>query len=232
MKIGIIAHPKEGFVDKYEYPINYVNWVRMSGAVPVVIPFHLPSIQLYKELHEVNGIVLTGGNIETPKYTPQQYTMYLKTIQRCIRKAKEYNDHGVYFPVWGICLGFELLILLETSPQISTLFQNLEVHEHYAESTLQFTSSPSLIKSYFTPTEIKRFGKTRCVIHRHNYVFRRRAYPFIKTVAMNDGYISMFEFKEYPFYGCQFHVEHPYNDASLYISFKLSMFFKEECSKN
>jgi len=230
MKIGIISHPKEG-TDTYDYPTNYANWVRMSGAIPVILPFHLSSIQLYKELHEIDGLVFTGGDIEKPKYTHQQYTTYIKTVQRCLRKAKEYNDHGVYFPVWGICLGFELMLLLETNPSISTLFQNVENHEHYAESTLQFTSS-SVLKSYFTPTEIKRFSRTRCVLHRHNYVFRRRAYPFVKTVAVDNGYISMFEFKEYPFYGCQFHVEHPYNDASLYISYKLSMFLKEECGKN
>ena len=232
MKIGIIAHPQAGCAETYQYPTNYVNWIRMSGAIPVVIPYQITSIQLYKELHEMDGILFTGGDIETPKYTIQQYTTYLKTIQRCIRKAKEYNEHGVYFPLWGICLGFELMILLEESNSISTLFQTIESHEHYAESTLQFTSSPSILKSYFTPTEIKRFKRTRCVIHRHKYAFRKKAYPFLTTVAVDHGYISMFEFKEYPFYGCQFHVEHPYNDASTYISYKLSMFFKEECSKN
>ncbi len=231
MKIGIIAHPQAGSTT-IEYPTHYITWVRMSGAIPVVIPYNLSSVQLYQELHEVSGLVFTGGDIETPQYTHQQYTTYLKTIRRCIKKAKQYNDHGVHFPLWGICLGFELLILLELYTSIDTLFQHIDRYEHYDESTLQFTSSPSLIKSYFTETEQKRFKKIKCVIHRHNYAFKKKDYPFLTTVAVDDGYIDMFEFKHYPFFGCQFHIEHPYHEASTYISYKLSMFFKEECSKN
>ena len=230
MKIGIIAHPQAG--GGIQYPTNYVNWVRMSGANPVIIPYDVPSIQLYTHLHEVNGLVFTGGDIETAKYTKKEYTTYIKTIQKCIHKAKEYNEDGVYFPLWGICLGFELMILLEQNKSIDTLFQDIEPYEYYGESTLQFTQIPNLIRSYFTPTEIKQFKKTRCVIHRHNYGFKKKMYPFLVTVAVDRGYISMVEFKEYPFFGCQFHVEHPYNEASTYISYKLSMFFKEECGKN
>ncbi len=35
-----------------------------------------------------------------------------------IKLAIETNDKGVYFPVWGTCLGFELLhsVLLDLSP--------------------------------------------------------------------------------------------------------------------
>jgi len=178
-------------------------------------------------MNEVSGLVFTGGDIETSKYTKIQYTTYLKTIQRCIRKSKSYNDHGIYYPIWGICLGFELLILLEESDDLPTLFQEVEVREHYSSSSLQFTSAKSRIASYFTPTEIRRFKKTQCVIHRHTYAFKD--YPFLIKVAVDHGYLSMFEFKDYPFYGCQFHVEHPFNDASTYISYKLSMFLKEEC---
>ena len=229
MKIGIIAHPHSN--GDIQYPTNYVRWVRLSGAIPVVIPYNISSVHLYQQMHEVNGLVFTGGDIETPKYTKTQYTEYVKTIQRCIRKAKQYNEHGVYFPIWGICLGFELLILLEEK-KIPDLFNDVEIREHYSSSSLQFTSEKSRLLSYFTPNEIRRFKKTQCVIHRHTYSFKKRTYPFLITTAVDDGYISMFEFKEYPFYGCQFHVEHPFNDASTYISYKLSMFLKEECSKN
>jgi gamma-glutamyl hydrolase len=229
MKIGIIAHPQVG--GDIQYPTNYVHWVRLSGAVPVVIPYNISSIHLYQKMNEVSGLVFTGGDIETSKYTKTQYTTYLKTIQRCIRKSKTYNDHGIYYPIWGICLGFELLLLLEESDDLPNLFQGIEIREHYSSSSLHFTSAKSRITSYFTPTEIRRFKKTQCVIHRHTYSFKKK-HPFLITVALDQGYISMFEFKDYPFYGCQFHVEHPFNDASTYISYKLSMFLKEECSKN
>jgi len=230
MKIGIIAYPQVG--GDIQYPTNYVHWVRLSGAVPIVIPYHIPSIQLHKIMNDVDGLVFTGGDIESSKYSKSQYTTYLRTIQKCIQKAKEYNDNGVYYPLWGICLGFELLILLEEADDISTLFQNVEVREHYSSSSLQFTSARSTLTSYFTAAEIRRFKKTQCVIHRHTYSFKKKEYPFLITTAVDHGYISMFEFKDYPFYGCQFHVEHPFNDASTYISYKLSLFLKEECSKN
>lgn len=226
MKIGILAHPLAGQTDKIKYPARYVNWIRLSGAIPVVFSCY-DSIPL----HEVNGLLLTGGDIEMPKYTRQQYTVYLKAVQRCIRKAKQYNDRGVYFPIWGTCLGFELLIALEISQSISTVFDTMDVCDHYAESTLSFTSVPSSIKSYFTPTELARFKKIRCTNHRHHYGFQRK-FDFLKIVSMDHGFINLFEFKAYPFYGCQFHIEDPFNETSTLLSYQLSLFFKEECGKN
>jgi len=226
MKIGILAHPFAGQLDKIQYPTRYVNWIRLSGAIPVVFSCYEPI-----SLKEVDGLLLTGGDIELPKYTRRQYTIYLKSVQQCIRKAKQYNDRGVYFPIWGTCLGFELMIALETSNSISTLFDTMDVCDHYAEAALSFTSAPSRIKSYFTPTELARFKRVRCANHRHHYGFQRK-FDFLNVVSLDHGYINLVEFKWYPFYGCQFHVEDPFNETSTLLSYQLSKFFKEECSKN
>lgn len=226
MKIGVLSHPREHGGSRY--PTDYVHWVRMSGATAIIIPYDIPRHELYQRIQDVDGIVLTGGDIEMPKYTKTQYTNYVNSVKRCIRKAKEINDRGTCFPVWGTCLGFELLLLLEGVKDVHGLFDRLEMDEHYFPSTLHMSGS-SILKSYFTSAEVQRFKRTRCVIHRHNFVFKGQDYPFVVEVAKEGEYMSMFEFKKYPFFGCQFHVENPFNPASTYISYKLSMFLKESC---
>ena len=63
MQIGIIALPQVGTTDTIIYPTHYAEWVRMSGATPVVISCYVSKKELYTQLQQVNGIVFTGGDI-------------------------------------------------------------------------------------------------------------------------------------------------------------------------
>ena len=52
-------------------------------------------------MKKLNGVLLPGGGANIDNDSP-----YLNTIRNIIKIAKEMNDNGDYFPVFGICLGF------------------------------------------------------------------------------------------------------------------------------
>ena len=80
----------------------------------------------------LDGVLLTGGasdffikekikidNESKKKEITQEKrepSMYLSTVMAIINKAKQINDAGRIFPVWGTCLGFEAMILTD-APQ-------------------------------------------------------------------------------------------------------------------
>lgn len=49
-------------------------------------------------MEKLNGVLYPGGNADGDDYYP-----FAKAI---FEKAKEMNDKGNYFPLWGTCLGF------------------------------------------------------------------------------------------------------------------------------
>jgi hypothetical protein len=54
----------------------------------------------------------------------------------------------------------------------------------------------------------------------------------VDIAANGVKFMNMFEYKKYPFYGCQWHPEKPLTDLGVELSHTLSFFLKKECSKN
>jgi glutamine amidotransferase PdxT len=55
-------------------------------------------------------LIFPGGEADfnaTDGYAAAGWELY--------RLAKQKNDAGVYFPMWGTCLGFELLIVISAN---------------------------------------------------------------------------------------------------------------------
>ncbi len=226
--IGIIALPKlngSGSV----YPENYVRWVESTGSTAVVLPHDLPKRDLLKGLNKLNGIVWTGGGIESSNYTHKQYTSYIKSLVTCFEKAKEYNDHGRYYPIFGICLGFEILVLFSQNVRIEHLFDPMKPHLRESRDTI--TLKDSRLKDWFLPLE-KKMAVQPCATHHHKYGFDIKPLKGLTIVSTDADFINMIEYKKYPFYGVQFHPERPFDAFSKKVSIHFSSFLKHECEKN
>lgn len=78
-------------------------------------------------MEELDGILLTGGanlfdlkefTIKGKEYfridKNSNNTYYLNLVSKILEKAKEINDEGRTFIVYGICLGFQGIILSES----------------------------------------------------------------------------------------------------------------------
>jgi gamma-glutamyl hydrolase len=116
--IGILSTPKyfatfDGGVepgsnpDLSFIPASYVKLVESAGARVVPVSMNLPDAELRTLLDKLNGIYLTGGVL--PPGHPSFARYYQKT-QVIIDVVKEKFDAGVHFPLWGTCLGFEVIL--------------------------------------------------------------------------------------------------------------------------
>ena len=68
---------------------------------------------------------------------------YLHVIILLIRIAKKLNENGDYFPIWGTCLGFELLTYLAAN----RVEHRSNCSSHNQPLPLEFTPSKMLFIS-------------------------------------------------------------------------------------
>jgi len=115
--IGIFSNAsmRTGYnVNQWSYVIyNYVQYLHQAGAKVIVIPYDSDEESLREIVKNVNGILFTGGSIdihlETPlPGRPENYNIYTKNAGLIFELAKELNDAGDFFPLWGTCQGFQL----------------------------------------------------------------------------------------------------------------------------
>jgi gamma-glutamyl hydrolase len=58
-------------------------------------------------LPKINGVLFPGGGVEFDMKTP-----WTSNANYILQYAMQQNDAGNVFPVWGTCLGFQLLSYL------------------------------------------------------------------------------------------------------------------------
>jgi len=76
----------------------YTNFVESAGArvVPMILGESDERIQ--EKMSKLNGLLYPGGD-----------GGYYDFGEKAFKIAKSYNDNGIYYPVWGTCLGYEYM---------------------------------------------------------------------------------------------------------------------------
>jgi gamma-glutamyl hydrolase len=201
---------------------NYVKWLKSVDIIPVCIPYDLPKEDLLLCLDNVNGVLWTGGAIENKTYTPYQKKVYTDTLYTCFQIAKQYNDQGRKYPIWGTCQGFEFLFLFHNGKHTSIH----SLPKHYGEGTFPITfTGNSLLRKWFEPLE-EEMKQKNCATHHHNYGVDIKEIPHLRILSTQDDYINIIQYKEYPFYGVQFHPERPFDTFSKKVSKQFALFLK------
>jgi len=231
--IGIITAPniKQNMDCEHSYiKIAYLHWIEMSGEQAMLIPYDIKEKKLSVLLSRIQGVVWVGGAIENKKkHTDQQYNTLINTLFYCYQYATKENDKGNYYPIWSTCLGFDILLMF--SKQLPTLKESFTSFPLHGSYPCTFTSNNTKLKKWF-PSQLRQQMKTRpCVFH--NHIYGNTTVPdSVEIVSMHDEFINMIEFKEYPFYGVQFHPEQPHTELGIQVARQFSLFFKNECNKN
>lgn len=229
---------------------SYVKYMELAGAQ--VVPL-LPSYskkKLHRLMKSINGVIFPGG--PAPRY-PQD-TGYVSTTEFIYKTAMKLNDDGIYFPIMGICLGFEVLHALATNGDESTLSpfdaDNLPVPlnltKHAFESRLLDTLSKKLMQSLmFQPVTLNmhRMGVSPEVYKRNKNLMNTFRVLSTNLDARGKEFVSTIEGIRYPFYAMQWHPEKNifewtrkerishFPDA-IEISQEISNFFVNEARKN
>ena len=82
---------------------SYVKFVQAAGArvVPIFDTYDKKNLTVI--FNSLNGIIFPGGG------SSLRNSKYIKAAKKLMKLAIEYNENGGYFPILGICLGFEAM---------------------------------------------------------------------------------------------------------------------------
>ena len=233
MRIGIITAPSihRGSNLKKEY----IEWIQ-QGAIPVVVPYDLPRATLKTYLDHLNGLLWVGGSIENEKtHSQEQYVTLSGTYEYCYEYAKEQCDQGNPYPIWGTCLGYYYLVLLTTYRLKDHYFTHVQKSHKIGEGPLVWIGQSRMRNAL---QKLKLHGNV--VTHFHELGFHTLSKDLSKEIRIvatdkdNNGesFITAIEYKDYPFYGSQFHPEQPKHELSRKVSTCLLQLYISECKKN
>eukprot|EP01135_Chromosphaera_perkinsii_P007599 Nk52_evm55s914 gene=Nk52_evmTU55s914 len=252
--IGMVSQPnvhKEFKGAEVIAPFDYVDWIRSAGGRVVVIPFDAPKELIQKLFNEINGVLFIGG--ETSLIVPNN-TLYYETCSYLYTLALDANREGDYFPVWGTCLGFEQMVLIQ-SQSVDALgdgydsdFLYLPVHLEEGEAVRKSKLLNSFPKS--TLDELQNYPVTFNAHHNgiNPSLFTenprvKQFFNMLGTSVDRNGrvFAAIMEGKDVPFYGTQFHpeippylegIEPPSRDFAVDLTFRTADFFVSECSQS
>eukprot|EP00344_Euplotes_crassus_P005809 CAMPEP_0196998728 /NCGR_PEP_ID=MMETSP1380-20130617/4052_1 /TAXON_ID=5936 /ORGANISM="Euplotes crassus, Strain CT5" /LENGTH=328 /DNA_ID=CAMNT_0042415403 /DNA_START=1 /DNA_END=987 /DNA_ORIENTATION=- len=231
---------------------QYAKFLEKAGAMVVPIHSNSPIEDIHYTLEHVNGALFTGGALpfinEDGSLSP-----FAAAGKIILDKVKDLNDNGVNFPLWGTCMGHQLILMLESNrsdalsscPSSHTLDNLIYQMDDITKSDL-FGSFPEyLIKA-------SQEDKLTANFH-HSGVDAARftgELELSKTVNLlatsldinEKPYSAITEFKDYPIYTVQFHPEvteftFSYNDTdhsdnAVEFMFLMSLKFISEAKKN
>ncbi|XP_055876912.1 gamma-glutamyl hydrolase A-like isoform X2 [Biomphalaria glabrata] len=243
--IGILAQDTNSPYGKTYISATYVKFMEQAGARVVPIRGGQPLEYYGQMVNYTNGILIPGGsvNLNTSLLGRSARIIYDLVIQA--------NDRGDYYPLWGTCMGFQVLCFLT---QGENLLKGTDSNN--ASWPLNFTSGFRKSRMFgYAPEEIIQILAQQPVTqNEHSYSIllpdfeNSKLSKFFSKLSTNldrkgKEFISTVEAKNYPIYGVQWHPEknnfnwNPnyvinHNRDAVKVSQYMSDFFVNESRKN
>eukprot|EP01138_Halocafeteria_seosinensis_P003406 gb/GECG01003482.1/.p1 GENE.gb/GECG01003482.1/~~gb/GECG01003482.1/.p1 ORF type:complete len:349 (+),score=29.44 gb/GECG01003482.1/:1-1047(+) len=226
--IGILSLPN--YFDKFQdkgrsyFPSSYVKWVESGGARVVPIPYTMDHDELRQLIPQLNGFLFTGGGTDFA-FENNTLTPYARAAQIILEEVESANrNNGEVVPLWGTCLGFELLSFLLSGPD----FKNPVLHGGFDSENitlpLHFTDAAPNSRMYGLAKKrglYDVFANQPITMNNHHAGVPPSAFDtnsnLKSTVNLlstnydrqNNEFGSSFEGKELPIYAVQYHPEKP-----------------------
>jgi gamma-glutamyl hydrolase len=209
--VGIITMPHKMSV-KYgtsHVMKTYVDWFEDRGVRVIPIPYDTTEYESY--FNNINGIIFPGGETKYVMDDPH----YFKCCQAFFSLAIQANLLGDYFPIWGVCCGFQMLLFLIGK------FYSLKKYPSHGLTLIHITKAgkKSRMLHGFTDKYLEYLEKYPSCRNNHEYGISpedfnanknlKRFYKIVGTsIAENDKeYVAAIEARDFPFYGVQWHPE-------------------------
>jgi len=206
--VGIITIPH---LKKVKYGTShimkaYVDWFEERGVHVIPIPYDTTEHQMYFSM--INGLVIPGGETS---FIMKNKT-FIATVTQFLELSLQQNE---YFPIWGTCFGFELLIFLIGN------FDKLKQYNAHGFYPLRITPAghESRMFKSFPPQYLHYLENNKSCNNNHEFGISpndftanehlRRFYNVLATSVADNGkdYVAAIEAKHYPIYGVQWHPE-------------------------
>merc|ERR1712179_420906 len=201
-----------GSSDQSYIAASYIKYLEAAGARVIPVPHYYEESQVRKLFQHVNGFLMPGGGI---KFFTSPYYKISKIFWDLALEANEKND---FFPIWGTCMGFEVMNVLAVGKDVVS-----ERISNDKALPLDFIEDSAARSRLFGPIHSEHlyeiFGKEKVTYNHHGKGVTRKTYGenpklnnFFSILSVNlDEYgrefISTIEARKYPFYGVQWHPE-------------------------
>ncbi|KAM7019199.1 LOW QUALITY PROTEIN: gamma-glutamyl hydrolase [Tautogolabrus adspersus] len=223
-------------------PASYVKYMESGGSRVMPIRLTLTTAEYENIFGEINGLLLIGGaaNLET-----SDFARVAKIFYKLALKA---NDKGDFFPIWGTCMGMQLLTVLVAGENLltKTTAENMAL-----PLNLTTEAGSSRMFSGLSEELMKALAQEPLTGNFHHYGITLQTFQeneklqsFFSVLSTNVAenqalFISTLEAKRYPFYGVQWHPEvnrfqwdrklnFPHSPHAVQLSSRLAEFFVEE----
>ncbi|XP_041089293.1 gamma-glutamyl hydrolase isoform X1 [Polyodon spathula] len=227
-------------------PSSYVKYLESAGCrvTPVKLNLTLPEYE--KIFNSINGMMFIGGavNLRTSDFAKAAAVFYKLALKAYIS--------GDYFPLWGTCLGFQLLTALVSGDDLLT---NATVENKALPLNLTADAESSRMFRNFPPELMKSLAQEPLTGNFHHYGIATQTFEgnerlesFFSILSTNKAkegveFVSTIEGKEYPFYGVQWHpevsrfqwhpdLEFPHSVNAVRVSYLTADFFVNEARRS
>jgi len=250
--IGILAQELSSslepwYGDNYTSYIGaaYVKYVEQAGARVVPVLINQDDDYYDTIFKSTNGLLIPGGAVSIVD------SGYAKAGKILFQKA---TASGSYWPIWGTCLGFELLAYLSNEEQRNLKSCSSQQQPLALELTDDYSASYFASQTPDDVTEILATQNVTINFHRwcltpENFTKFEALKNFWNVLSTNrdwDGleFISLMEAKHYPIWGSQYHPEKnayewtrkypdiPHFKDAIHASAHQAEFFIEQTRKN
>nr|XP_057926785.1 gamma-glutamyl hydrolase isoform X2 [Doryrhamphus excisus] len=226
-------------------PASYVKYIESAGSRVMPIKLTLPTTKYESIFRRINGLLLIGGasDLETSDFARVSKIFY--------QLAMKANDAGDFFPIWGTCLGMQLLTVLVAGQNLLTT----ATAENVALPLNLTAAYSSRMFEGFPDELMKALQREPLTGNFHHYGLTVKAFKqneklqgFFTVMSTNIGengvpFLSTIEGKRYPFYGVQWHPEvnrfqwdstrnFPHLPHAVHLSSLLAEFFVNEGRKS
>eukprot|EP01016_Furgasonia_blochmanni_P035970 TRINITY_DN4048_c0_g2_i1.p1 TRINITY_DN4048_c0_g2~~TRINITY_DN4048_c0_g2_i1.p1 ORF type:complete len:394 (-),score=112.03 TRINITY_DN4048_c0_g2_i1:115-1296(-) len=253
--IGVLSQPSDFAIypaTQYNYiAASYFKWVEAAGARAVPILYDTPRDELVKLLSQINGVIFPGGGADL--WINGTATPLSETGEFIVRYAIQANANGTYYPIWGTCLGYELISSVLGGSEL--ILSHYDSPNHVLNITFTSKALESRILRYI-PTPLLEDMTTKSLdFFNHHFGITKETFAnnealnqLFDVLALsydNEGkeFVSIIEAKGLPIYGVQFHpekvifewrldvhIDHEFE--AVQVSQHFANFFIQECRRN
>ncbi|XP_033474517.1 gamma-glutamyl hydrolase [Epinephelus lanceolatus] len=223
-------------------PASYVKFIESGGSRVMPIRLTLTTAEYEDIFSKINGLLLIGGaaDLETSDFARVAKIFYTFALKA--------NDEGDFFPIWGTCMGMQLLTVLVAGQNLltKTTAENLALPLNLTEeagSSRMFEGFPDELMRALTREPLTgnfhHYGLAAETFHENEKL--QSFFSVLSTNVAENGvqFVSTIEGKKYPFYGVQWHPEvnrfqwnrklnFPHSAHAVQLSSLLAEFFVNE----
>ncbi|CAN0921719.1 Gamma-glutamyl hydrolase 2 [Linum grandiflorum] len=250
--IGIVSHPGDGASGRLSNATNasyiaasYVKFVESAGARVIPLIYNEPADLLFQKLDLVNGVLFTGGWAKKG--------LYFDRVKEIFEKALAKNDAGHHFPVYAICLGFELLTMIVSED--NNILETFSGKDQ--ASSVQFVkniTTEGTLFERFPPALLEKMSTDCLVMQNHQYGISPERLlgntdlsSFFKILTTStdehdEVYVSTVQASKYPVTGFQWHPEKnafewglsmiPHSEDAIQVTQNVANYFISEARKS